>query len=104
MLFRDVVELLSYPTIKDDLGQDVETDPTSREVFANKRSIRQSEFYQAAVTSFRPDLMFEVRSGEYEDETRLRHEGTVYRIFRTYSKNGEITELYCERSTGDAGH
>ena len=34
-------------------------------VFANKRSVRQSEFYAASNLGLKPELMFEVNSHEY---------------------------------------
>ena len=94
MLFRDVVDLIRVTTTTNEIGDSIEVE-TSREVFANKKSIRQSEFYQAAMTDLRPELMFEVRSIEYNEEPSLRYEGRDYNIIRTHSKNGEITELVC---------
>ena len=61
MLFRDVVKLISVTVTENDMGDIIET-PVEREVFADKQSIRQSEFYQAAATGLRPELMFVVRS------------------------------------------
>lgn len=63
-----------------------------RTVFANKKSVRQSEVYQASVVGLRPELMFEVRSIEFDDEERLIYNGKTYEIIRVYD-NGEITEL-----------
>ena len=101
MLFRDVVDLVPVIHTKDDYGEAVEQDGAARQVFANRKSVRQSEFYQAAMTGMRPELMFEVRSIEYADEPKLRHNGQAYRIIRTYSKNGEITELICSGIVGE---
>ena len=50
MLFRDVIKLISTDT-ENDMGDIIET-PVEREVFADKQSIRQSEFYQAALQGF----------------------------------------------------
>jgi SPP1 family predicted phage head-tail adaptor len=99
MLFRDVVDLLSVTTTENSIGDTIETE-TPRQVFANKKSIRQSEFYQAAMTDLRPELMFEVRTIEYDDEPKLAYNGKKYNIIRTYSKNGEITELICSGLVG----
>jgi SPP1 family predicted phage head-tail adaptor len=99
MLFRDVVDLLSVTTTENSIGDTIETE-TPRQVFANKKSIRQSEFYQAAMTDLRPELMFEVRTIEYDDEPKLKYDSKTYNIIRTYSKNGEITELICSGLVG----
>ena len=95
MLFRDVVKLISVTVTENDMGDIIET-PVEREVFADKQSIRQSEFYQAAATGLRPELMFVVRSIDYEGEPKLKYNGKKYAIIRTYDKDGELTELICQ--------
>ena len=95
MLFRDVVKLISITVAENDMGDIIET-PVEREVFADKQSIRQSEFYQAAATGLRPELMFVVRSIDYEGEPKLKYNGKEYTIIRTYDKDGELTELVCQ--------
>lgn len=100
MMWRDVIELVPVETSKNDIGDAIST-PTPRQVFANKKDVRQSEFYQAMATGLRPELMFEVRSVEYKGEKTLRYNNEPYSIIRTYSKNGEITELVCQGIVGD---
>jgi SPP1 family predicted phage head-tail adaptor len=94
MLFRDVVGLISVTYTENDIGDQIETE-TSRQVFANKKSIRQTEFYQAAQTDLRPELMFEVRTIEYEGESKLSYNNKDYTIIRTYEKDSELIELVC---------
>lgn len=94
MLFRDVVELVSVSYTTNDIGDAIQQE-TKRQVYANKKSIRQSEFYQAQATGLRPELMFEVRTEEYQGEPSLEHEGKQYNIIRVYDKNGEISEIVC---------
>jgi len=95
MLFKEVVKLISVTVTENDMGDIIET-PVEREVFADKQSIRQSEFYQAAATGLRPELMFVVRTIEYNGETRLKYNGKIYDIIRIYDKDGELTELVCQ--------
>ncbi|MBW8382496.1 MAG: hypothetical protein K0M69_08270 [Youngiibacter sp.] len=73
------------------LGEPVRT-ITYREVFAKKRSVRQSEFYQGANVGLKPELVFEVRTLEFENDEKIRYLGKEYDIIRTYDK-GELTEL-----------
>lgn len=94
MRWSDTVELITEVPDTNDMGDPI-TVESIRMVFANRKSIRQTEFYQAAATGLRPEWMFEVRSVEYGDESKLRHEGHDYAIIRTYSRNGEIMELIC---------
>ena len=95
MLFRDVISLITVTTTENELGDTIEVS-TERQVFADKQSVRQSEFYQAAATGLRPELMFVVRTIEYNGETRLKYNGKEYSIIRTYDKDGELTELVCQ--------
>ena len=94
MRWSDTVDLIAETSDTNDMADPV-TVESSRTVFANRKSIRQTEFYQAAATGLRPEWMFEVRSMEYGGESKLRHEGRDYSIIRTYSRNGEIMELIC---------
>lgn len=96
MMWRDVIELIQIVQMGDGAGGIVETE-IPRQVFANKKSIRQSEFYQAHMAGLNPELMFEVRSVEYQGEEKLSYNGVTYRIVRIYSKNDEMIELICER-------
>ena len=78
-----------------------------RQVFCNKKSVRQSEFYQAQAQGFRPEYMFEVRSQEYGGEQYFEYSEwgipRMFRIIRTYDRNGEITELICNSLVVDDG-
>lgn len=66
-----------------------------RQVFANKKSVRQSEHYQAAQIGLKPELVFEVHNFEFNNDEKVRYPvttGVEYTIIRTYTI-GEITEL-----------
>jgi len=97
MLWRDTLDLVTTTQTQNSFGEYVDGTPTKRTVFANKKSIRQSEFYQAHAQGIRPEVMFEVRVIDYADETRLEYDSKVYYIVRTYSKNDETVELICSR-------
>lgn len=95
MLFRDVVTLIDVAYATNGIGDTIETEIRT-EVFADKQSIRQSEFYQAAATGLRPELMFVVRSIDYNQQPKLDYDGKTYTIIRAYDKDGEFTELVCQ--------
>ena len=99
MMWRDVVELIAIQRVDDGGGGFTETE-TFRQVFANRKSIRQSEFYQAHMAGLQPEIMFEVRYADYADEHKLQHNGRRYIIIRTYTKNEETIELICQREVG----
>lgn len=95
MMWRDVVALVAIVETTNDIGDTV-TVETSRTVYADKRSVRAAEFYQAHATGLRPEMMFVVRYDEYQGEPVLEYGGKRYNIIRTYSKNGEEIELVCQ--------
>lgn len=101
MLFRDVIELLAVTVQQNPNTGELEEVETARQVFANKKSIRQSEFYAAALAGLQPQLMFVVRTAEYDDEKKLRYNGADYNIIRTFDKNGEMMELVCSGVVND---
>lgn len=101
MLFKEVIRLISTTTTENDMGDIIET-YNEREVYADKQSIRQSEFYQAAATGLRPELMFVVRSIDYNQEPKLKHGDKTYTIIRTYDKDGELIELICQGVVNNA--
>jgi len=43
MMWRDVIDLVSVEKRKNDIGDAIST-PVTRQVFANKKDVRQSEF------------------------------------------------------------
>lgn len=91
------MELIPAIPEKNSYGEEVPKDGPPRTVFANKKSVRQSEFYQAYAAGLKPELSFEVREMEYASEPKLRFDGLDYYIIRTFSKNGEVVELICSR-------
>jgi len=94
MLFREVINLISITITENDMGDIIDVE-TKRQVFADKKSVRQNEFYQAAATGLRPEIMFVVRTIDYEQEPKLEFNSKTYNIIRTYDKDDEFTELVC---------
>jgi len=80
---------------EDEAGYPLPVEETQREVLANKRSVKQSEFYAAAQNGLQADIRFELHLFEYEGERILEHEGKRYEVVRTYEISSEIMELTC---------
>ena len=55
-------------------------------VFAEKKSVRQSEFYQAANQGLKPNIVFEIYAEEFNDAELVKYDGQDYSIIRTYQK------------------
>lgn len=100
MLFKDVIKLITVTTSVNEIGNLINI-KTSTDVFADRQSIRQTEFYQAQATGFKPELMFIIRSCDYNNEELLQYNNKEYNIIRAYDKNGEFTELVCEGIVGN---
>lgn len=82
----------------DDEGVLVES---RRDVFARLGSIGMREFYAASTTDFHPEAKFILSDYlDYNGETLVEHEGSPFRILRTY-RNGQELELTVERAPVD---
>lgn len=94
MLWNEVIQLLAVTEGTDARGELTKTE-TPRQIYADRQSVRQSEFYAAQTAGMKPEIMFVVRACDYQNEQELLHDGRRYRIIRTYSKDGETLELVC---------
>ena len=65
--------------------------------YVNRLSVRQNEYYDAMNTGLKPELMFEIRTLEYNGQPTLKHNNIDYEVMRTYDK-GEFTELIVSRN------
>ena len=99
MRHNQVINLISVTITEDDIGNQLET-PTERQVFANEFSVSSAEFYNAAVAGLRLGKVFEIYSFEYQNESKLKHNGITYHIIRTDTR-GEKTRISCERVAAD---
>jgi len=89
-----VIKLIGVTYDQNDPGDPIEV-KTEREVFAEKKSVRQSEFYQAAATGLKPELTFIIWTREYNDESKLSYNSKEYSIIRTFERDDERIELAC---------
>jgi len=76
---------------------EVITSYTSVKRYVNRLSVRQNEYYDAMNTGLKPELMFEIRTLEYNGQPTLKHNNIDYEVMRTYDK-GEFTELIVSRN------
>ncbi len=80
------------------------SDGPPREVLADRKAIRQSEFYQAAASGFQPEITFVLWSADYQGEDRLGYDGDLYEVIRRYPHPDDIhIELVCQR-VNDVNH
>ena len=96
MLWREVLDLIVFHEGQDDEGFPVDIEDSRRtNIYANKKSVRQSEFYLASAQGINLVKAFEIATDDYNGERKLEYDGVPYYIVRTYDKNNEITELTC---------
>ena len=88
-MFKDVIELVGFTVELDELLQEVKT-PVKKQVFANKRSVSQTEFFNGGQGGLRPQYQFEIRLSEYSDESELIFDGKMYSVYRVYEKGENI--------------
>lgn len=66
-----------------------------KKVYANKISVKRSEFYQAQAAGFKPEKCFEIRTIEFAEDkhTHAKYNGIIYKILRSYEVDSEKTEI-----------
>lgn len=96
----DVIAYLLGKTITmNQLKQEVEVD-TRTEIFAQKESISQSEFYKGGEAGLKPEFRLKTAIIDYNGEREVELDGKKYGIYRTYEPDQDYIELYCERKGG----
>lgn len=97
MLWKEVIELGNQ--VETEVNFEVIKTWVFHEVFANKKSVRSSEFYQAATVGLKPELVFEIHTVDFSNEERVRFNDKEYAIVRVYEL-GETIELTVTSYTG----
>ena len=95
-MFSEVIDLVSFNTIIDDNGFEVNTE-IKKEVFADKKSIRSSEFYEAQKLGYKLSVMFVIKPYEYNGQEYIYYENQKYKVERTYEKDTENLEIICSK-------
>jgi len=96
-MYNEVITLLKRTYSVDEYGDTAETVST-RDVFAEIRSIGMREKYEALQAGLDPEYTFILADYfEYENEDECTYEGQLYRIIRTF-RNGQTMELVVTRA------
>lgn len=101
-MYEQVIYLVSESRQVNEYG-DMDIQRTERSVFAELKSIGQSEFYQAQALGLKPELKFVLPDYlEYQNEKIVlfqefnAEEKEEFSVLRTY-RNGNLLELVCKR-------
>ena len=95
-MFSEVLELIKLVTSVDENGFEIHSE-IKTEVFADKKSIRASEHYEAEKLGYKLSLMFIMKPYEYDNQEYLYYENQKYKVERTYQKDTENLELICSK-------
>ncbi len=95
-MFSEVLELIKLVTSIDENGFEIHSE-IKTEVFADKKSIRASEHYEAEKLGYKLSLMFIMKPYEYDNQEYLYYENQKYKVERTYQKDTENLELICSK-------
>ena len=92
MGYNEVITLVGYTERVDRHGLVKRTEETE-DVFAQVRSIGQSEFYQAAASGLKPEIKFVIADfWDYDNQKELIYNGVRYNVLRTY-RTGNALEI-----------
>lgn len=101
-MYDQIIKLIGTTTTTDEYADRVSRE-TERTVFAELKSIGQSEFYQAHAVGLKAELKFVLADYlDYQNEKLLKFkdyndtEEQIYTIIRTYRAGTEL-ELVCKR-------
>ena len=73
------------------------TTNTDVSVFADKKSVKRTEFYSAQSAGVRADTIFVVNADNYTGQMLVVDGGTVYKVSRAYQIGLGKVELTCTR-------
>lgn len=77
-------------------------DAVRRKVLCDKKNISASEFFAAdKAGGVKPRYVLRIRTFEFRGEKLCEFENVRYSIYRTYSTDDGITELYLTPRAGD---
>ncbi len=89
-MFNDIAYLCEEKTSYDAVGNTVET-LTKNQVFVKPKSIKMTEFYQAAEVGLKPDFTLVLADYyDYNGEKLVEYNGTLFDVLRTYRKDNRL--------------
>ena len=96
-----IAYLIRYTsTGKDEIGQELPPTAVRTEIYCTRKSIKQSEFYQASQNGMKPEFVIETSMFDYSGEEIIEVDNVLYKIYRTFIREDEIIELYCIQKSG----
>ena len=96
-----MIKLIPVTVTYGDLRQEIETEGSATEVFAELSSITRQEFLAAGSLGLKPSLSATIYSFEYNDEKLVEINDKRYSVYRSYNRvEDDKIELYLEEKEG----
>lgn len=95
-MYNHELTLIGEETVYDEYGIPKKEEKRTT-VLCKVQSVGRNEFYGAATSGLKPEVVFIIHGYEYNGEKEVEFEGEKYRVIRTYSTDFEEIELTCER-------
>ena len=92
-VWNDIAYLGRIETVENQYGDIYDTIAYNQLVYCNKKSIRQSEFYQAQAVGLKPTLVIEIMLSDYDCQEYVKFNDEEYSVLRTYETSRERIEL-----------
>ncbi|WP_297420487.1 phage head closure protein [Clostridium sp.] len=96
MTYDYELTLISQTIIEDEIGNQI-PEEIKTNIYCDLKSIGRNEFYTAAKSGLRPEVVFVIHNYEYSGEKEVLFESKRYKVIRTYLLDFEEVELTCER-------
>jgi SPP1 family predicted phage head-tail adaptor len=90
------ITLRSTATAPDANGVAITTN-TDTQVYAERKSVKRTEFYAAQAAGVRADIAYVVNADDYGGQMLVVDGATVYKVTRTYQVGLGRVELTCTR-------
>lgn len=100
MTYDHELTLFSIGYVQDDWGNWVPGE-VERKILCSLKGVTKNEFYSAAQSGMKPELVVVINKYDYQNEQKVEFEGIKYKVIRTFPIRTEELELTCERVAGD---
>jgi hypothetical protein len=102
-MFDYELTLINLTYQENDMGDSVGGEPEPTTILCGLKSVTRSEYYAAAKSGLKPEMVFVVNRYDYSKQSEVEFEGNRYKVIREYrsgKSNGledfETIELVCQ--------
>lgn len=95
------IYLVSQTKTQNAIGEWVSVE-TQRKVYANVKSVTQTEYFSASQVGLNPDFRFTMFAHDWQGEMIVEYNGLRYAVYRVYVATTDRLELYAQREAGTA--